>query len=60
MSWVSFTNEKPENYSWNYLDHYICTRGVADFARFEVSFSIKIKDNINFNLYLLCLFNFSL
>ncbi|XP_044001787.1 GATOR complex protein Iml1 isoform X3 [Aphidius gifuensis] len=35
MSWVSFTNEKPENYSWNYLDHYICTRGVADFARFE-------------------------
>lgn len=36
MSWVSFTTEKPENYSWNYLDHYICTRGVADFARFEV------------------------
>ncbi|KAJ8683106.1 hypothetical protein QAD02_018898 [Eretmocerus hayati] len=32
VSWVSFTTEKLENYNWNYLDHYICTRGDTDFA----------------------------
>lgn len=35
VSWVSFTTEKLENYSWNYLDHYICTRGDTDYDRFE-------------------------
>lgn len=35
VSWVSFTTEKLENYSWNYLDHYICTRGDTDYNRFE-------------------------
>ncbi|XP_046389719.1 GATOR complex protein Iml1 isoform X2 [Ischnura elegans] len=32
VSWVSFTTEKLENYNWNFLDHYICTRGDTDFA----------------------------
>lgn len=36
VSWVSFTTEKLENYNWNYLDHYICTRGHTDFALVEV------------------------
>ncbi|XP_063239930.1 GATOR complex protein Iml1 isoform X2 [Bacillus rossius redtenbacheri] len=31
LSWVSFTTEKLENFNWNYLDHYICTRGDTDF-----------------------------
>ncbi|ODM94660.1 DEP domain-containing protein 5 [Orchesella cincta] len=30
-----FTTEKLENYNWNYLDHYICTRGDPDFALTE-------------------------
>lgn len=37
VSWVSFTTEKLENYNWNYLDHYICTRGDTDFALVEVN-----------------------
>ncbi|KAK6638354.1 hypothetical protein RUM44_008783 [Polyplax serrata] len=35
MSRVSFTTEKLENYSWNFLDHYICTRGDTDFPLAE-------------------------
>ncbi|KDR15773.1 DEP domain-containing protein 5 [Zootermopsis nevadensis] len=35
ISWVSFTTEKLENFNWNYLDHYICTRGDTDFALAE-------------------------
>ncbi|XP_054266200.1 GATOR complex protein Iml1 isoform X3 [Macrosteles quadrilineatus] len=35
MSWVSFNTEKLETYNWNYLDHYICTRGDTDFALAE-------------------------
>ncbi|XP_011699587.1 PREDICTED: DEP domain-containing protein 5 isoform X2 [Wasmannia auropunctata] len=35
VSRVSFTTEKLENYNWNYLDHYICTRGHTDFALVE-------------------------
>ncbi|KAG8334592.1 GATOR complex protein depdc5 [Homalodisca vitripennis] len=31
-SWVTFNTEKLETYNWNYLDHYICTRGDSDFA----------------------------
>jgi len=37
VSWVSFTSEKLENYNWNYMDHYICTRGDTDFVLLEVS-----------------------
>lgn len=42
---AEFTTEKLENYNWNYLDHYICTRGDPDFALNEVcliNFLIKI------------------
>ncbi|XP_066997885.1 GATOR complex protein Iml1 isoform X2 [Anabrus simplex] len=35
VSWVSFTTEKLENFNWNYVDHYICTRGDVDFALAE-------------------------
>ncbi|XP_053623506.1 GATOR complex protein Iml1 isoform X2 [Plodia interpunctella] len=35
VSWVSFTTEKLENYNWNYMDHYICTRGDTDFLLVE-------------------------
>ncbi|KAL0893743.1 hypothetical protein ABMA27_013885 [Loxostege sticticalis] len=35
VSWVSFTTEKLETYNWNYMDHYICTRGDTDFALVE-------------------------
>jgi hypothetical protein len=27
VSWVEFNMEKLENYNWNYLDFYVCTRG---------------------------------
>lgn len=37
MSRVSFTTEKLENYNWNFLDHYICTRGDTDFPLAEVN-----------------------
>lgn len=36
-SWSSFTAEILENFNWNYLDHYICTRGDTDFSLIEVS-----------------------
>ncbi|XP_014218095.1 GATOR complex protein DEPDC5-like, partial [Copidosoma floridanum] len=35
VSWVSFTTEKLETYNWNYLDHYICTRGDTDLVLVE-------------------------
>ena len=35
ISWVDFNAEKLENYNWNHLDHYICTRGDRDFALTE-------------------------
>ncbi|XP_045491863.1 GATOR complex protein Iml1 isoform X7 [Colias croceus] len=35
VSWVAFTTEKLENYNWNYMDHYICTRGDTDFSLVE-------------------------
>ena len=37
VSWSEFFNEKLENYNWNYLDQYICTRGEGDFGLMEVS-----------------------
>lgn len=51
VSWVSFTTEKLETYNWNYLDHYICTRGDTDFALVE---AIKYW---RFRVYLLPLNN---
>nr|XP_024217178.1 GATOR complex protein DEPDC5 isoform X3 [Halyomorpha halys] len=35
VSWISFTTEKLENFNWNYIDNYICTRGDTDFALVE-------------------------
>lgn len=32
---MDFNAEKLENYNWNHLDHYICTRGDRDFALTE-------------------------
>lgn len=31
LSETDFSNEKLENYNWNYLDHYICTRGEGEY-----------------------------
>lgn len=39
VSWVDFTSEKLENYNWNYLDNYICTRGESEF--YELKSSLK-------------------
>ncbi|ESO91451.1 hypothetical protein LOTGIDRAFT_153895 [Lottia gigantea] len=35
ISWTEFSNEKLENYNWNYLDQYICTRGEGDYDLME-------------------------
>lgn len=35
VSWSEFKNEKLENYNWNYLDQYICTRGESDYGLIE-------------------------
>lgn len=37
ISGVNFTTEKLENFNWNYMDHYICTRGDTDYPLMEVS-----------------------
>ncbi|XP_073982946.1 GATOR complex protein Iml1 isoform X2 [Rhodnius prolixus] len=47
VSWISFTTEKLENFNWNYLDHYVCTRGDTDFPLIE---SLKYW---RFRIYLL-------
>jgi hypothetical protein len=38
VSGVNFTTEKLENFNWNHMDQYICTRGDFDFMLLEVSF----------------------
>ena len=35
VSWVEFNMEKLEQYGWNYLDHYVATRGDQDFVLAE-------------------------
>lgn len=35
MSGVNFTTEKLENFNWNYMDQYICTRGDTDYTLME-------------------------
>lgn len=37
VSGVNFTTEKLENFNWNHMDQYICTRGDFDFMLLEVS-----------------------
>lgn len=39
VSWVDFSNEKVENYNWNYLDNYICLRG--DEEEYELRENLK-------------------
>lgn len=36
VSGVNFTTEKLENFNWNYMDQYICTRGDTDYPMQEV------------------------
>lgn len=36
VSGVNFTTEKLENFNWNYMDQYICTRGDTDYPLQEV------------------------
>ena len=38
VSGVNFTTEKLENFNWNYMDQYICTRGDTDYPLQEVRF----------------------
>ncbi|XP_073836084.1 GATOR complex protein Iml1 isoform X5 [Musca autumnalis] len=47
ISGVNFTTEKLENFNWNYMDHYICTRGDTDYPLME---SLKYW---RFRMYLL-------
>lgn len=47
VSGVNFTTEKLENFQWNYMDHYICTRG---------DFELTLNENLKywrFRTYLL-------
>lgn len=37
ISSISFVTEKLENYNWNYMDHYLCTRGDMDYTLHEVN-----------------------
>jgi len=39
VSGVNFTTEKLENFNWNYMDQYICTRG--DLVDFQLTESMK-------------------
>ena len=36
VSWTNFCTEKLESYNWNYVDHYICSRGEEEFGLLEV------------------------
>lgn len=38
VSGVNFTTEKLENFNWNKMDQYVCTRGDTDFELQEVKF----------------------
>ena len=49
VSWVDFKTEKLENFNWNHMDFYVCTRGDNDtflltgkhFSNFSISRKIK-------------------
>lgn len=43
ISGVNFTTEKLENFNWNYMDHYICTRGDRDYPLMEVNYCSYYK-----------------
>lgn len=42
VSGVHFTTEKLENFNWNYMDQYICTRGDTDYHLVEVLLSMLL------------------
>lgn len=42
VSGVNFTTEKLENFNWNNMDQYICTRGDTDFTLQEVRSFVKV------------------
>lgn len=42
VSGVNFTTEKLENFNWNYMDQYICTRGDTDYPLQEVCLTFYI------------------
>jgi len=35
VSWVEFRTEKLENFNWNRMDFYVCTRGDKEFVLTE-------------------------
>ncbi|XP_040580787.1 GATOR complex protein Iml1 [Lepeophtheirus salmonis] len=35
VSWVEFNTQKLENFNWNHMDYYVCTRGDRDFILTE-------------------------
>jgi len=37
VSWTDFVYANLENYNWNYVDGYLCTKGEDDFSLVEVS-----------------------
>ena len=49
VSYVEFNMEKLENYSWNYLDHYVTTRG-DHYEDFQLSENLKYW---RFRMYIL-------
>ena len=49
VSYVEFNMEKLENYSWNYLDHYVTTRG-DHYEDYELSENLKYW---RFRMYIL-------
>jgi hypothetical protein len=45
VSWTDFKNEKLENFKWNYVDQYICTKGEDDYELTAVSTYALILTN---------------
>lgn len=59
VSTSQFKNEKLENYNWNYLDQYICTRGEGDYGLLDVGslyiyLMYKRLECFNMNICFLC------
>lgn len=42
VSWVKFSPEKLENYNWNHLDYYVCTKG----DRYKLSYNLCCSENV--------------
>lgn len=48
VSGVNFTTEKLENFNWNHMDQYICTRGDFDFMLLEVRGFLNFRKPLNY------------